>query len=173
MHLCLMARKKNRKFPSRYLRGRVDEDSGDLGTLATKTAIVASFDEVVDDATRVSTIVATWAMEAMTAGDGPLEVGVAHGDYTLAEIEEYIENTGSWNESDKVQSREVARRLIRSVGIVSADEPRLNDGKPVRTKLNWLLNEGQTLDLWVYNYGAALTTGAVLNVNGHANLWPQ
>ena len=169
---CMMAKHPKRRM-GRYLKGRVDEEVP-LGTLVTKTAVVASFDEVVDDATLVSSIVGKWAIEGLTAGEGPIEVGVAHGDYTLAEIEEYLENTGSWNESDKVQSREVARRLVRSVGILSSDEDMINDGKPVKTKLNWLLNEGQTLDLWAYNISTGqLTTGAIVHLTGHANLWPK
>jgi len=167
-----MARKKG-KFPSRYLKGRVDEGSGDLGTLAKNAAQVASFDEVVDERTKVSSVIASWAIEDMSSQDGPIEVGLMHGDYTAAELEEFIENAGSWNESDLLQSREVAKRLIRSVGMMTGADARLNDGKPIRTKLNWILNEGQTLDLWVYNHGDALTTGAELFVVGHANLWPQ
>ncbi len=157
----------------RYLKGRVDEEVP-LGALATKTAVVASFDEVVDSRTRLSSIVAKWALEGLTAGEGPIEVGVAHGDYTLAEIEEYLENTGSWNESDLISSREIAKRLIRSVGILSHREDVLNEGRVVKTKLNWLLNEGVTLDLWAYNISTGiLTTGGVVHCVGHANLWPQ
>ncbi len=157
----------------RYLRGRVDEEVP-LLALATKTGVVASFDETVDSRTLLTSIVAKWGLEGLTDGEGPILVGVAHGDYTLAEIEAYLENTGSWNESDLIQSREIAKRLIREVGMLSSDEDMLNDGKPVKTKLNWILNEGVTLDLWAYNVSTGtLTTGGVVHCTGHANLWPQ
>lgn len=165
----------------RYIRGRVDEELA-LGTLAAKTLIGTTFDETVVDRTLVSSIKAVWSLQNFTAiaGDGPIMVGVAHGDYSDAEIEEVLENTGSWNEGDMI-AQERSKRKIRTIGtfdIQVADAAEgaavLNEGRLIHTKLNWILNQGVRLKIWGYNLGTgALTTGAVINANGHANLWPR
>lgn len=163
---------KKRNF-SGYLKGRIDEDSGDLSTLATETGIVVIFDETVNGRTLVSSIVVAVSVEDLAGGDGPLEVGVAHSDYTLAEIEEYIENTGSWNAGNKISSREIGRRLIRSIATLDPQNPSAFGGAKRKVKLNWMLEAGQTLDLWVYNHGDQMTTGAIVYMHGHANLWAR
>ncbi len=164
----------------RYLRGRVDEDLA-IGTLASKTLVGTNFDEVVNERTLVSSVVASWSIANWTpaAGVGPLVFGVAHGDYSDAEIEEVIENTGSWNEGDKIAA-ERARRQIRTIGVYqspldAAGVTTLNDGKPVKVKLNWILNQGESLKIWAYNTGTAAfaTTAPILHTQGHANLWPR
>ncbi len=163
----------------RYLRGNVDEFM-QLGTLAAVTLLSALFDETVDEKTLVSSIVATWTLGNWTpiANAGPIMFGVAHSDYTDAEIEAYIEATSSWNRSDLLATREVAKRLIRRIGQFQAPTAVeqvavINDGRPVKTKLNWRMQEGQTLRLWAYNTGGAAiaTTDPLVRCNGHANLW--
>lgn len=172
----------SRRAMGAYIRGNVDEELA-LGTLAAKTLVLAAFDEVVSEKTFVSSLVATWTMTDLTevGGDGPIMVGVAHSDYTAAEVEEWIENTGSWNEADMIQQREVGRRLIRRVGVFQptgaaiTSATVLNAGRPIKTKLNWTLISGQTLDLWAYNMGSSAleTTDPQVRVQGHVNLWSK
>ncbi len=168
----------------KYIRGNVDELQA-LGTLGPLVVISSAFDEQVVDRTLCSSLVATWSLADMTQklNVGPIMVGIAHSDYTSAEIEAFIENTGSWNEGDKVQSKEVGRRQIRVIGTFpSPSEPgaglgvaTLNEGRPIKTKLNWILVEGRTLRVWAYNLGSAAldTTDPKVRVQGHANLWPR
>ncbi len=164
----------------RYIKGQVDETLA-LGTLGAQTAIGTIFDSTVNERTLVSSIVATYGLSSFTPGVkvGPLVVGVSHSDYTQAEIEAWVENTGSWNEGDLVQ-QEVANRKIRRIGAFDAPDDQedtnvLNDGKPIKTKLNWILLQGQTLRLWVYNSGttAVSTTDPDVTLQGHCNLWPR
>ncbi len=173
-----MAKKPSQRRMGKYMKGRVDENLS-LGTLAPVTLISDTFDEVVDEETRITSIVASWALELLTAGQGPIEVGYAHSDYTDAEIEEVLENTDSWTRGDKI-SQERAKRLVRSVGIFgsgSADgeEITLNNGLPVKTKLNWALTTGQTIKFWAFNRsGSAIsTTVPVVRLQGHANLFAR
>ncbi len=175
------ARPKRRRRMGRYIRGNVDEELA-LTTLASKDVVGAVFDETVNERTFVSSLVANWSMEnfSVAAGVGPIIVGVAHGDYSDAEIEEWIEGTGQWNEGDLVASREIGKRLIRQVGsfrspAASLGIVQLNDGRPVKTKLNWILLQGQTLRVWAYNAGSqpVATTSPSVTVNGHVNLWPR
>ncbi len=175
-----VAKRKPKRRMGRYLKGRVNEELA-LGTLAAKTLVGTTFDETVVDRTLVSSLKATWTMREYTPaeGDGPIVFGVAHGDYSDAEIEEVIENTGSWNEGDKI-AQEQSKRLVRTIGVFdtapsAAGIYTINDGMPVHTKLNWILNQGVRLKIWAYNQGssALATTSPVISAEGHANLFPK
>ncbi len=102
--------------------------------------------------------------------EGPLLVGLAHGDYSDSEIEEYLENAAGFSRDDLVGT-EIARRKIRKAGIIVArganEDSQLNDGKAMRIKLGFLINEGKSLKFWAYNVGSAtLTTGTQLELQG-------
>ncbi len=164
----------------RYIRGNVDEELA-LAALASKDVVGAAFDEVVNERTLISSIVANWSLANWTdiANAGPIVFGVAHGDYSDAEIEQWLESTGQWNEGDMI-SQEISARKIRQIGTLggaatAADSQVMNDGKPVKTKLNWILLQGQSLRIWAYNSGSAAvaTTVPSLTANGHVNLWPR
>ncbi len=161
----------------KYLKGNIDENL-DLGTLASQTLVGGTFDEAPEQDVLVTSIVATHSLDNMVAGQGPILFGVAHSDYSDAEIEAVIESTGSWDQGSKVE-QEVAKRLVRKIGQfvgeqgTGTNDVQFNDGKPVKTKLNWRLNTSDTLKQWCYNVSAAaLTTSApVYRMNGHANLF--
>ncbi len=71
--------------------------------------------------------------------------------------------------------QERANRLVRSIGIMGGSSDadtslNFNDGQKVRTKLNWLLSIGDTINLWVRNGSDTVyTTGTGLAVLGE--LW--
>ncbi len=172
----MMARKPYR----RYLKGKVNM-SFNLTTLASKDAVSQAIADTVSERTWCSSIKAVYSLSEFTPGNdiGPILVGVAHSDYTAAEIEQWIENAGSWTEGNKVE-QEISRRKIRIIGVFetpddAADSVSLNDGRPLTTKCRWILNAGQTNSIWAYNQGTAAvgTTVPQLNVDGHCNLWPQ
>ena len=173
--------RRRRKY-RKYLRGNIDSSQA-LGALASNSLVLATLGSVVEERTFISSILANWSLKDLpvVVSDGPVIVGLAHSDYTAAEIEEWIENTGGWSEGNKV-SQEIAKRNIKIVGVFSefgadaalAQTAVLQDGKQILTKLKWILTTGQTIDIWAYNASAsALTTGAQLHVFGHANLWPK
>lgn len=173
-----MAKRGRRRRSNKvYLKGQVNETL-DLGTLGADALVVDTFDEVVEESSLLSSIVATWSLDGIVAGQGPILFGVAHSDYTAAEIEEVLENTGAWKQGDKI-SQEKAKRLVRIIGTfvgtqgTGTNDAKWNDGRPVKTKLNWRLQTGQTLDMWAYNISqAALTTAAPkMRAVGHVNLW--
>ncbi len=163
-----------------YRKGNVQELL-QIGTLAGQTLIIDVFDDTVTEKTLITSAVISWSIQGWTpiADCGPLMVGLAHSDYSAAEVEAVIENTGSWDEADLVQ-QEIASRKVRIVGILrpeaagsSLEGNRLNNGDPIKTKLNWILNSGQTLDVWAYNMGqvAFATTSPQLHLAGHVNLF--
>ncbi len=176
----LMARKGRRRDFSKYLSGSIDENVS-LTTLASKTGVLSAT-QTVSDTTRVSSIRCSYTLSDWTpiANAGPMIVGVAHSDYSLAEVEEWIEATGGWDQGNMVQTREVRRRLIRQIGVMdtpaaATGSSRLNDGRMLKTKLNWLLSEGDGLNFWWYNSGNAAVATTVPNaiIFGKANLWIQ
>ncbi len=170
--IVMMAKKRGGRSMARYNRGNVSEVLG-LGTLAPDTVIATVFDNVVDDRTRITSVVATYALQDHIAGEGPLVFGIAHGGYTVAEIQEWFDEAGSWNESDLI-GNEVGARMIRTVGSFDGQttSEKFNNGRPVKTKLNWILNEGATLALWCVNRDDnALTSATALVADGHANMF--
>ncbi len=164
---------RGRKKFRRYLRGQVVLGQA-LGALATGSGIRIIPPDTVEESTWCSSVRCTYAISDWTDGadEGPLIFGIAHSDYSLPEVEEWIENTQSWS-IGALPEQEIARRKIRRVGELG-DNGELNDGKPVTTKCGWMLHSGDNIIWWVWNTGAqSLTTGADFTVNGHANLWPQ
>ncbi len=173
MTMARRGRSRRRKF-RRYLRGAVELEF-ELATLASRTLVSAIFPDSVNETTWVSSLIASWSFTDFTAGldIGPTLVGVAHSDYADSEIEAWVEQSESW-EVDDLVAREIGSRKIKRVGQFSTNDV-LNDGKPIRTKLNWYLNTGQTLRVWAYNKGLNpyATTSPVVGVSGHVNLWPR
>ncbi len=151
-----------------------------LSTLAAKTLTSINFSDASAERVLISSIVGAWSMGDFppASTDGPIMVGLAKGDYSSAEIEEFVEQTTSWNRGDEI-SQEVGRRKVKIVGVLrstSASEVQsvLNDGKPIKTKLNWTMLDGTFIKMWAYNMGdSALTGNAQIHLGGHANLWPQ
>ncbi len=168
-----MAKKPRRRGRFNLRRVRVSTELA-LLTLASDTALVGSLTGAAGGAYRVISSVMTWAITKGAAGEGPITVGYAHSDYTVAEIKECLEAFASIDQGDKI-AQERANRLIRVVGTISLGAGNmsvLNDGRTVKTKLNWLINIGDSVNQFAFNESTgALTTGAVTNVQG--NLWIQ
>ncbi len=145
-----------------------------LGTLSNATVISDPVPDSVDERAFALSTELLVSTRGMTPGEGPIIVGVAHSDYTTAEIQEWIDNTGGWSEGDLVQ-QEISKRKIREIGqfpVTSAAEV-LNDGRPIKVPLRFYLTQGQTLDCWALNRsGSTLTTGGVVLYDGHAWLKP-
>ncbi len=179
----MMAKRKGRRGRKfrRYIRGAIDRTIT-ATTLGAATLVGVDNADTVTERTYVSSVVIQWGMRDYTPilDVGPMIVGIAHSDYSDAEVEAWLENTTAWSEGDLV-SQEVGKRKCRIVGQFEVDSAEavatnhvLNDGKPLKTKCGWVLNTGQTLRYWVYNKGsqAVATTAPDITMVGHANLWP-
>ncbi len=162
-----MAKHRNRK---RRSIKKIKIRSGVLlGTLASDTGILDPLtgDTAGEQFFAVSADLSV-AWESETAADGPLDIYVSHDDYTLTEVEEYIELDTGFGRGD-LRAQEIQRRKIRFVGTVNDEETMLNDGKPVRVPLKFMLETGATIQVIVYNRGDALQTGSQILTTG--NLW--
>ncbi len=139
-------------------------------TLASNDVISGNLVAVGDEEFRLLSLTGLWSLRGATAGEGPLMFGVAHSDYTDAEIEECLEVSTGLTRGDKV-AQEQASRLVRRIGQfpVSSAAESFREGEVIKTRLNWHITEGQTLKAWIWNKsGAALTTGALVLFNGDA-----
>ncbi len=162
-----------------YIRGNVEENLA-LSTLGSGALVSDAWDETVNEKSLLSSIVTTWSLDQLTGAEGPLIFGIAHSDYTDAEISEVIQTGGSWDSGNLI-SQEISKRKVRQIGeFVSGEiagvisDVIVNDGKPIKTKLNWVLQSGDGIKMWVFNRSAAtLTTGATMKASGHANLWQK
>ncbi len=103
-----------------------------------------------------------------TAGEGPIEVGLAHGDYSDTEIEENLEL--SFTNPDSKIEQERSRRLVRRIGYLSgtAAEGVLNEGRTTRVKLRFSIGgaAGQ-LKMWMYNRHTTNLTGTTISYQGY------
>ncbi len=141
-----------------------------LVTLGSGIVIAANVTPAAVSTYRCVSIKGQWALSALTAGEGPISVGYAHSDYSVTEIKEAIDAGAAIDQGDKLE-QEKANRLVRRVGTFPAIQGAvLNDGKPIATKLNWLMTIGDSVNLWAQNESTgALTTGARLNMQG--DMW--
>lgn len=136
-----------------------------LSTLADQTLISGTVGANPGTETFLLSTKCTWSLDNGVKGEGPIIVGVAHEDYTDAEIEAWIENTGSWTPFNLVQ-REIAKRKIRMVGSFANDggttlsTERLNDGLPIKTICRWSNGDTQSLKIWAFNKAGGSLTGA-------------
>ncbi len=176
-----MARGRKRRFRP-YLSGNIDR-SFTLGTLAANTGILSSGGSTVVDTTFCSSIECNYAMNNYTGVNnaGPIRLYAVHSDYALSEAEQYIESSGSWDQGDKIQQEQRSRKVkligqfYPQGGSGAGATNDMNQGRKLKTKLNWLLNEGDTIQFLAYNAGSAAlsTTDPAVVINGKANLWPQ
>ncbi len=111
----------------------------------------------------------TWAIEDVTADEGPISVGFAHGDLTAAEIREGF--TAELTDPDDIIAKERSRRPVRRSGVFPIKETHevLNHGVPFRTVMKFSIGDTHGLALWAHNDGsnANLTTGAIVHTHGH------
>ncbi len=162
---------------NKFRSGTIEIDLA-MTTLAAKSLVVATSENVADTA-RISSVEAVYGINGWTAGTnvGPFLFGVAHSDYSAAEIEAFIESAGSWDIGDKL-AQEIRTRRVRIIGQIGDGEnagglAQFNDGKMLKSKLNWTLAEGDGLDFWIYNMGTAAvaTTVPQFVVFGNASIW--
>ncbi len=110
---------------------------------------------------------AAFASRAHTQGEGPLQVGFAHGDFTVTEIKEAIESDNS-DPNDIIQ-KERSRRPVRTAGYLRQDvDPALiGDGQMQRTKCKFMVGDGKAINVWASNRsGGTLTTGTIVHIDG-------
>ncbi len=161
-------RKKRRRYNPNF-RAVPIQSSVALGTLGAGVLIGADLLAASDSDFYAISIDLSWSINGLTAGEGPIEVGLAHGDYTDAEVEAYIEESAQLTRGNLI-AKEVMSRKVRTVGTFApgaTTEAVLQNGMKVRTKLGWQVTTGETIRVWARNpTSGALTTGAAVSAIG-------
>ncbi len=140
-----------------------------LSTLGSLIVIPLTLTGAADGAYRCVSVSVSWSIVGMTAGDGPIVCGFNHSDYTVTEIKECLEISNSISVGLKVE-QEKANRWVRPVGSLEESQDDLNDGRPIKTRLNWLMPIGKSVEMFAFNTGVAgMNTGAVLKCTG--SMW--
>ncbi len=164
--------------PRRRARRRSNKNFGVLpfdtsitaGNLAADAFVATNLTAIAQDAQFVSTDVYI-SMEAHTAGEGPVQVGIANSDLSTAEIGECLDSVPA-SQSDII-AIEQARRPVRNVGVLpglNTDEV-LKNGEPTRIKLQWRIRGSSDLQAWIRNKSSSpLTTGSLIKVWGKVYL---
>ncbi len=162
-----MAKKRQRRSGNNFVAIPVSQQIT-LGTLADATVLSAALIAALDEDLFIISADLMWQLTGVTLGEGPIGVGVAHGDLTDVEIAENL-NVGLTGPDDII-GREKSRRPVRKAGMFSAAlnaGVNLNDGKAVRTKVKFSVGNGKTVKCYAVNRsGATLTTGAKIRVDG-------
>lgn len=153
-------------------RVRLNSSSG-VGALAALDVVTAAITGAAADTYRLISIRAafSWVDKQALIDDG-CTFGYSHSDYSAAEVEECLEATTAIDLGDKI-AQEQANRLVREVGTMTGDTEAIgggitfNNGVPVKTRLNWRMSIGDTLNIWVRNAsGVVWTTGSAITVAG-------
>ncbi len=144
-----------------------------VGALAASDVVVGAISGTLSEKLRIVSTELTYNLSDLGAEiDDGQEFGLSHSDYTAPEVEEALEATASMDQGDKISS-ERANRLVRTIGFMTGSGPAdtgrsHNDGKPVKTRLNWALTTGDTLNAWIRNGSDSVyTSGATLDLIGH------
>jgi len=165
-----MARKGRGKRMSGYVPLRATMNQG-IGGIAAGAYNGFNLGDTALEPYWLSSVKATYNITDVTASEGPKTLIVAHSDYSDAEVAEWYNSIGAWDQGDLV-AREQNSRRCRVIGTypgLNVDEG-LNDGRPVTTKLGWRCDSGQTLQFGLLSEVAS-TTGMELVIAGKVNAW--
>lgn len=139
-----------------------------LSTLGSDTVIKQVLVNLTQDVYLNSSDLIAYA-EGMTAGEGPLLVGLCDNDLTVTEIAEALAAAPP-SQSARIE-RERATRPVRTMGVIINPGTGLigavEDGKKLRVPIKWFQGAGADIAFFIQNKGAAaLTTGSVAKVTG-------
>ncbi len=140
-----------------------------LGTLGSDVVLKLALVTMGEDFFWLS-VDCFWSIQSLTAAQGPIGVGIAHGDLTATEIGEALD--AELADPDDIITRERARRPVRRAGMFRVNlnnEPEvLNDGKVIRTRAKFSVGDGHALVAWARNQGgsALSTTSPVIELQG-------
>ncbi len=138
-----------------------------LGTLASNIVVAADLIAALTEDLYVISADLMWSRLNAADGEGPIQVGIAHGDLSVTEIGENL--NANVTGPDNIIQMERARRPVRKAGMFSglAGDEVLNDGKEIRSRIKFSIGDGQAVLAWAVNRsGATLTTGGLVRVDG-------
>ncbi len=140
-----------------------------LATLATNTAILIGGPTMTRGG-RCLSVRGGIGIHTITPGDGPWIFGLVNGDFSLAELEEYLELNGPVTPNDTTAVERASRGAkVRTLGILrpSGDGSVAAEYLADRSLSGFRFSEsgeGPGWNWWLYNLGKAMSTGAIWNI---------
>ncbi len=141
-----------------------------IGALASEAAIILGTNTAILERFRIIKLEVYAVINAMTTGEGTgLLFGIADGDFSISEIEAAIEVTGPLGPNDNVLE-EVAERYVKILGAVDRETgteaifENEKGGHKMERNIRWTFARTKSWNFFIYNLGAAFTTGATCNL---------
>jgi len=138
-----------------------------LGTLGANTALIIGTNIATLERFRMLKTEIYAGITSLTSGEGgSLLFGIVDGDLTLSEIEEAIELTGGPVGPNDPVNEAIAMRFMKWLGAsdheIATEGLFHNDegGQLLAETIRWTFARTKSWNFFVYNLGAALTTGA-------------
>ncbi len=155
------------KYTSKYVSIPVNAQLS-IGALANQVVILGGILGALAENFFAINAKLSWSWRAHTAGEGPVQVGLSHGDLTAAEVEAYLEL--SWTDPNDKIAAEVATRgkYIVPVGVFDGltTEEKLFDGRVKKSRIKWV-TKAEDLSMYAHCQDVnGLTTGTTLEVTG-------
>ncbi len=153
-----------------------------LGALSGNKGIIVGTKLAITDDFRMLKNELLASVTTMVAGEGHgLEIGIADGDFTLAQIEEALDKNGPLARDNTIET-EQAQRAVFILGTINPTDPAAIDatfldkvtGAPfVISKLRWTFHSNtQGWNYFVYNSGQTLSTGSTVKIHAKSfGLW--
>jgi len=143
-----------------------------LGTLAALSALIIGTNLATTERFRMLKAEIWATLTGLTTGEGTgLLFGLADGDLSVAEIEEAIESNGPLGPNDTVTEEQASRAvwlfgaIDRETGTEAIFENE-DGGHMLVLKPRWTFASVKSWNWFVYNMGAAPTTGATIFIRG-------
>ncbi len=158
--------KRGRRRNSKFFVYPV-ETTLSLGSLSADAVLLSALTAFGITKVRLISADLTWSRKGATVNEGPVRVGLANNNLAIGEVAEKLDARPT-SQTDII-AMERSRRPVRDAGAFQGENANetLNDGKVIRTKLGFVLDEGAELSIFVRNKsGASLTTGGVVQVQG-------
>ncbi len=169
--------RKRRRYSGNFRAVRVKFDFT-IGTLASGVMITNTLGLGTGNEYWAISVDLALVLENVTPfTGGPLAFGFCHGDYSVAELDEWYEATGTLA-GDQIEIEE-GRRKVRDGGIMGPGNPaasaaidqHFNDGRVKRFKLGFRVESGKTTNVWVRNMGGSSYATTVPTFRGYGKMF--
>ncbi len=132
-----------------------------LATLATDTGMINTV-ATINQNYKAMSLHGAWGLSPLADGDGPLLFGLADGELSLAEIEQYIE--AAVTDARNAPNTEQVARPVQVLGALGKDKATIYlQGDRIRLPT---FREDKGFSWWIYNLGIAMTTGSIVENRG-------
>lgn len=146
-----------------------------LSTLANGTAIKAASQLAIAEDFRIIKSEYFMSYEGFTQGEGPVYIGIADNELSVAEIAECVGAEGPLDRNDNLATERANRPvwLLAQLTVDKAYGTLTPDGMPYEKVLRWTFSNADGWTFFAINKsGSALTTGTVIYVHAkHFGVW--